>query len=95
VQNAPILRSGIAGETRAELLINSAADGIIILTANHRIERYNHAFSNMFNINGQDLHGKHHEMSSSGPTLPTASPGKSRSRRWPLTPNLSYTLKEI
>ena len=88
VQNAQFYAQALQEKQRAELLINSAADGIIILTANHHIERYNQAFSNMFNVNGQDMHGKHHDdviqwaNITHGITLEKAEAGG-----WPLTPN--------
>jgi signal transduction histidine kinase len=46
---------------RLDALIDSAADGILILTADHTIERCNNAFEKLYGKPRDDIQGKNHE----------------------------------
>ena len=73
---------------RLDALLNSAADGILILHADHTIERCNPAFEKLFGEARADVVGKHHSEiiqwahEPQGTTLEEAEQGG-----WPLTPN--------
>lgn len=73
---------------RLDALLDSAADGILILNADHTIERSNIAFEKMLGVSREELKGKYHEEvirwkgEPQGTTLEEAERGG-----WPLTPN--------
>jgi len=73
---------------RLDALLDSAADGILILNADHTIERCNLSFEKMFGEPRQQIVGRHHseiihwEQNPQGKTLDEAEAGG-----WPLTPN--------
>jgi len=73
---------------RLDALIDSAADGILILTADQVIERVNAAFERMAGMPGDKIQGKSHDEiirwanPPEGLTLEQAESGG-----WPLTPN--------
>jgi PAS domain S-box-containing protein len=73
---------------RLDALLDSAADGILILHADHTIERCNAAFEKLFGRLRQEIVGKTHdqiiawEKEPQGTTLEEAERGG-----WPLTPN--------
>lgn len=46
---------------RLDALLDSAADGILILTADHTVERCNAAFEKLLGMNREDIVGKKHE----------------------------------
>lgn len=75
---------------RLDALIDSAADGILILHADHTIERCNAAFEKLYGRTRSEIVGRKHDeiirwaVEPHGQTLETAESGG-----WPLTPNAS------
>lgn len=73
---------------RLNAILDSAADGILIISADHRIERVNPAFVRMIGIPAEALRGRRHEdvivltHQKEGMSLEVAESGG-----WPLTPN--------
>src|SRR5581483_8741729 len=73
---------------RLDALLDSAADGILILNADHTVERVNTAFEKMFGQSREEIKGKTHDEiirwahEPQGTTLEEA-----ESSGWPLTPN--------
>jgi signal transduction histidine kinase len=73
---------------RLDALLDSAADGILILHADHTVERCNTAFEKLFGKAREEVVGKHHSeiiqwaKEPQGTTLEEAERGG-----WPLTPN--------
>ncbi len=73
---------------RLDALLDSAADGILILQADHAIERVNTAFEKLINLPREQMVGKPHEeiirwaREPKGVTLEEAEKGG-----WPLTPH--------
>ncbi|MGA7605475.1 MAG: PAS domain-containing protein, partial [Anaerolineales bacterium] len=73
---------------RLDALLDSAADGILILHADHTVERCNPAFEKLFGEARENLVGKHHfeiiqwTSEPQGTTLEEA-----EQSGWPLTPN--------
>lgn len=73
---------------RLDALLDSAADGILILNADHTIERCNVSFEKLFGKPRDQIIGKHHEEiirwdgNPQGKTLDEA-----EAEGWPLTPN--------
>ena len=88
VQNAQLYTQVNQEKTRLNALLDSLADGIMILTANSQIERCNPAFARMVGLTPEDLQGKPHEQvlqwaqHPQGLTLEEAETGG-----WPLTPH--------
>lgn len=87
VHNAQ-LYDQVAGQAqRLDALLDSVADGILILLPNHKVERCNPAFARLFGkATGQIVGSQHSEVIrwrevSHGPTLEQAEAGG-----WPLTP---------
>jgi len=86
VQNAQLYTQISHEKQRMDALLDSAADGIIILSPNHTIERSNPAFARMVNIPVEEIKGQSHEQIISwanpphGLTLEQAEAGG-----WPLT----------
>ncbi len=75
-------------KSRLDALVDSAADGILILDSNHSIERCNIAFEKMLGRPRNEIQGKTHAEiihwahKPEGPTLEEA-----EENGWPLTPN--------
>jgi len=73
---------------RLDALLDSAADGILILNADHTVERCNLSFEKMFGEPREQIVGRHHSdvihwmQNPQGKTLDEAEAGG-----WPLTPN--------
>jgi len=73
---------------RLDALLDSAADGILILNADHTVERCNLSFEKMFGEPRDQIVGRHHSeiihwtRNPQGKTLDEAEAGG-----WPLTPN--------
>ncbi len=73
---------------RLDALLDSAADGILILNADHTIERCNLAFQNLYGLSQDEICGQDHNeiirwaTHPQGKTLEEAEQGG-----WPLTPN--------
>lgn len=90
VQNAELYTEVSREKQRMDALLDSAADGIIILTPDHTIERCNPAFARILGKPIESIRGKSHEgiirwsSQKEGMTLEQAEAGG-----WPLTPNAS------
>ena len=88
VFNAQLYGQSIYEKQRLDALIDSAADGILILTANHVIERANPAFEKLYSQPLAEIQGKSHDEiirwsgRPDGQTLAEA-----EAEGWPLTPN--------
>lgn len=87
VSNAQLYTQSIREEEKMSALLDSVADGILILKPNHSIERVNPTFASMVGTTVEDLVGKNHDEivqfaeSNHGTTLEEAEAGG-----WPLTP---------
>jgi GAF domain-containing protein len=93
VQNAKLYTEITHEKKRMDALLDSAADGILILTADHRIQHCNHALSRMLMINSTGIRDHKFEQiiqwasPPHGLTLEQAEAGG-----WPLTPHANlYT----
>ncbi len=88
VQNAQLYTQANEERERLNTLLDSLSDGILILTADNRVERCNPALARMLNQPPESLAGKLHEEiirwepGSQGLTLEEAESGG-----WPLTPH--------
>jgi PAS domain S-box-containing protein len=87
VHNAQLYSEVIREKQRMDALLDSAADGILILETDHRIERCNPAFARMIGLPSVEILGRLHEdvirlTKNQGLTLEQAEAGG-----WPLTPN--------
>jgi PAS domain S-box-containing protein len=88
VLNARLYGQVTYEKQRMDALLDSAADGILILNADHTIERVNASFEKMIAQNRTDLAGKPHDeiirwaRDPQGTTLEEAERGG-----WPLTPH--------
>ncbi len=88
VQNAQFYSQTIREKQRMDALLNSAADGILILTPARVIERCNIAFTRMVNLPSEEIQGRSHEeivqwqLPPQGRTLEQA-----EADGWPLTPH--------
>ncbi len=88
VFNAQLYGQSLYEKQRLDALIDSAADGILILNADHTIERVNDAFERIYGQTDDELRGHKHEeiirwaRKPSGLTLEEA-----EADGWPLTPN--------
>lgn len=88
VHNAQLYAQVNREKQRLNALLDSAADGMVILKADHSVERCNPAFARMIGIPAEEIHGQRHEAvirwmhSPEGLTLEQAEAGG-----WPLTPN--------
>ena len=61
VFNAKLYSQVIIEKQRLDALIDSAADGIVILNPDHSIERVNDAFERIFGLTDVELRGKQHD----------------------------------
>lgn len=90
VYNAQLYAQVSRQKQRMDALLDSAADGILILAPNHTIERCNPAIARMFGLHVHEIQGKSHSeiirfnRHIEGLTLEQAEAGG-----WPLTPNAS------
>lgn len=88
VHNAQLYTQVIQEKRRMDALLDSAADGILILDSGHIIERCNPAFARMMQMPIDQIRGRPHEeivrwvQQKDGITLEQAEAGG-----WPLTPN--------
>jgi len=88
VYNAQLYTQVSREKQRLDAVLDSAADGILIIAADHRIERCNPAFSRMAGIPQEAILGRRHEdvvvlkKQKDDMTLEKAEAGG-----WPLTPN--------
>lgn len=88
IQNAQLYTTITRNKQHLDTVLDSAADGILIIGSNQIIERSNPAFSRMISLPINDIQGKPHdevfifENLTQGTTLEDAIAGG-----WPLTPN--------
>ena len=88
MRNAQLYTQISYEKRRLDALLDSAADGMLILAADHTIERCNRAFERLYRLDAESIQGKSHEdiirwMSRrQGMTLEEAEMGG-----WPLTPH--------
>lgn len=88
VRNSQLYSQVSDEKRRMDALLDAAADGILLLSAEHVIERCNPAFARLFGSTPDQLVGKSHEevvrlkKQKDGLTLEQAEAGG-----WPLTPN--------
>ncbi len=88
VQNAQLYSQISKEKQRLDALLDSAADGMLILDQVHQVERCNPAMARMLGIKPEDIIGKSHkdvirwQSPPQGITLETAEAGG-----WPLTPH--------
>lgn len=94
VNNAQLYTRVLYEEQRMVALLESAADGILILFPNHRIERCNLAMRKMIGLSEEEIVGHRHEeiiklkSIRDGLTLEQAESGG-----WPLTPNATLYIE--
>lgn len=87
VYNAQLYTQVSREKLRVDALLDSVADGILIIEPGHHIERANRAFSRMIGLPVEQITGRQHEdlirirTSGGGSTLEQAESGG-----WPLTP---------
>jgi PAS domain S-box-containing protein len=90
VFNAQLYRQVSYEKQRLDALLDSGADGILILHADHTIERVNTAFERLYGRTRAEIAGKHHDEiihwahQPQGVTLEEA-----EAAGWPLSPNAS------
>ena len=88
VHNAQLYEQSRREKQRMDAILDSVADGILILSQNHKIERSNPAFARLFGMPENEIVGRNHNDVirwadiAHGPTLDEAEAGG-----WPLTPN--------
>ena len=88
VFNAKLYSQVSQEKRRLDALLDSVADGILILDSNHTIEHNNPAFSRMMNLPSSQILGHHHDeivrlyKPKNNQTLEMSEAGG-----WPLTPN--------
>ncbi|MCX6067813.1 MAG: GAF domain-containing protein, partial [Chloroflexi bacterium] len=88
VFNARLYSQVIIEKQRLDALIDSAADGILILNADHSIERVNDAFERIYGKSDEEIRGQQHDevihwaRKPDGLTLEEA-----EAKGWPLTTN--------
>lgn len=88
VHNAQLYEQSRREKQRLDAILDSVADGILILSQDHSIERSNPAFARLFGKPVNEIVGRNHNdvirwaEIAHGPTLDEAEAGG-----WPLTPN--------
>ncbi len=88
VQNAQLYTQTTREKQRMDALLDSAADGILILTPVRVIERCNLAFARMLNLPVQEIQGKRHEVIIQWNTPPQGRTlEQAEADGWPLTPH--------
>lgn len=94
VSNAQFYTQTTHQKQRLDALLDSAADGILILAPNHEIEKANPAFARLVGLPLKDIQGKLHEAiihwagRQTGTTLEQAEAGG-----WPLTANATLYIE--
>ena len=94
IRNAQLYQQTTQEKQRMDALLDSAADGILIMANNHVIERCNPALSRMIGIPVESIKGRKHEEilrfsgRQQGRTLEQAEAGG-----WPLTPNATLYIE--
>ena len=61
VTNAQLYTTVKTNKQRLDAILDSAADGILLIAPNQIIQRCNTAFSRMISTPAEDIHGKLHE----------------------------------
>ncbi len=90
VYNAQLYGQVSYEKQRLDALLESAADGILILNADHSIERINSAFQKLYGQPREEISGKAHGEIIRWATEPHgATLEESEAEGWPLTPNAS------
>ncbi|MBT3189579.1 MAG: PAS domain-containing protein [Anaerolineae bacterium] len=90
VYNAQLYGQVTYEKQRLDALLESAADGILILNADHTIERVNSAFQKLYGQPREEITGKAHAEIIRWASDPHgATLEESESEGWPLTPNAS------
>jgi signal transduction histidine kinase len=88
VRNAQFYTQIRREKQRLDALLDSAADGILILASDHLVEHCNPAFARMFGVPVEELVGKTHEEIIRWVRLDTGhSLEQAEAGGWPLTPN--------
>lgn len=88
VDNAQTYQQTQRERQRMSAILDAVADGTLILTAAHLVERCNPAFANLWGTSGEEISGKHHDeiirwaSRPQGMTLAEAEAGG-----WPLSPD--------
>jgi signal transduction histidine kinase len=88
VQNAQLYTQSNQEKERVNALLDTLADGILILDAKNRVERCNPAFSRMVNLPGEQILGNAHDQVvqwAQPPQDPTLE--QAEADGWPLTPH--------
>jgi signal transduction histidine kinase len=93
LQNAQLYTQVSREKQRMDALLDSAADGILIMSPDHTIERCNPAFARIAGLSPDQIRGKSHEeiirwKRKDGLTLEQAEAGG-----WPLTPNATLYIE--
>jgi PAS domain S-box-containing protein len=94
VNNAQVYRQSQRERQRMGAILDSVADGMLILAPDHKVERCNPAFAAMFGLPQEYVHGREHDQVlqfkriDRGMTLAQAESGG-----WPLTPQASLYLE--
>jgi PAS domain S-box-containing protein len=90
VNNAQLYKQISQDKQRMDALLDSAADGVLIILPNHVIERCNPAFARMVGISVSDVIGRKHEDIITWSRIEHGlSLEKAEADGWPLTPNAS------
>lgn len=88
VQNAQLYTQLSREKQRLDALLDTAADGILILTPQNKIERCNVSFARMINRPAQEIQGKSHEEIIQWANPPQGSTlEQAEADGWPLTPH--------
>lgn len=88
VSNAKLYETTLQEKQRMDALLDSTADGILILRSNHTIERANQAFLRMYGSSAEKVIDKPHEQIISWHNTPQGlTLEKAEAGGWPLTPN--------
>jgi K+-sensing histidine kinase KdpD len=94
VYNARLYTQISREKQRMDALLDSAADGILILTPDHTVERCNPAFARMVGMPVTDIYGLRHEEVIRWTELHSGQPlEQAEAGGWPLTPNATLYLE--
>ncbi len=90
VQNAQLYTHATEEKQRLTALLDSAGDGILILTADKRVERCSNAFAHMLGAPSAAILGREHNQVIRWAHDPQGTPlEKAEQNGWPLAPNAS------
>jgi PAS domain S-box-containing protein len=86
VINAQLYTQVTREKSRLDALLDSAADGILIMSADHKIEKCNQAFARILHKDEEEIRGKNHEEIIQWNALQQGSPlEEAELHGWPLT----------